>query len=138
MKMMFHIPCGPYIFSYFQYMEVLPRESSWEGQSGQNVVLVIWKSLDHLTNIGYRRASVLLEGHLVFKDSKTSHFSMRFYFKKSLMTSWERFWNTQKKSVSNHRKKWGRFFVLSIKNVHERVRILVSLLISKLFIDTKT
>ena len=43
----------------------------------------------------------------------------------------------KKNQPPTSKKKWGRFLVLSIKNVHERVRILVSLLISKLFIDTK-
>jgi len=53
------------------------------------------------------------------------------------MKSWGRFSNV-KKTASNLRKKIEAVFLdLDIKNLHERVRILVSLLISKLFIDTK-
>ena len=36
------------------------------------------------------------------------------------------------------KKNWGCFFILNFKNLHEKVRIFVSLIITKLFIDTKT
>ena len=59
-------------------------------------------------------------------------------FYSKVLTCYYRVLKHTKKSASNLRKiNEAVFLVLSIKNVVERVRILVSLLILKLFIDTK-
>ena len=56
---------------------------------------------------------VLLVGHLSFKGSKTSHFIMKSYFKKSFEDILGKVLK-KKKKASNFRKKWGCFLVLSI------------------------
>ena len=63
---------------------------------------------------------------------------MKSFFYKSLMTSEGRFLSNKKNQPPTSEKIWDRFYVVSVKNLHEKVRILVSLIISKLFIDTKT
>ena len=57
--------------------------------------LSLFQALEHfqknLLSNYYRRLSVLLVGHLFLKGLKISHFIMKSYFYKSLMTPQERF-----------------------------------------------
>ena len=54
------------------------------------------------------------------------------------MTSWGRFLNNKKIVPPTSEKKSGRFLVLNVKTLHKKVKISVSLIIQKLFIDTIT
>ena len=63
---------------------------------------------------------------------------MKSYFYKSLMTSWGKVLKHTKISLQPQKKLGPFFLVLNIKIAHERVKILMYLLISKLFIDLKT
>ena len=47
-------------------------------------------------------------------------------------------WDQKKVSLQPQKKNEAVFLILNIKNLHERVRILMSLLFLKLFIDIKT
>ena len=66
--------------------------------------LSLFQALEHfqknLLSNYYRRLSVLLVGHLFLKGLKISHFIMKSYFYKSLMTPQERFQSQKRKKKS--------------------------------------
>ena len=81
--------------------KIVKERLAFEGMAPALMDLV-YTELHNLTN-AYMRSLVLWEGQLIFKGSKTTHFIMKSYIYKSLMTPWVRF-KTKKPSLQHQKK----------------------------------